>query len=543
MAGNQENLRNFLPGSESFLTLKRKLYPMLKTLSESGLSRSAACWRVVLALTLLANSLSHAQSNATQVFNAVQAFLGTLSPSQSNSVIYAPTLANAGNWSNFPDYEATRNGLIFTSLNETQRTAALSVAYTALSSVGTNFYEEIRAMDEYLRVTVNSNNYSPNKYYIAFVGVPSTNTPWLLQLCGHHESYNLIYNAAYVSGTPFFGGSEPNSYTDETFHMPLAVQSNLVYSLRQTLTGAAQLAGSYTEVVFGVTPQTGHDDSHPKFYPMSGRGQLYTTLNSNQQAVVRAFIESYVSHVPTETATSLLTDYLSAAALAQTYVGYSGSTNLGTLGSYFRVDGPRVWIEFNARPGVAYPNLAHWHSVWRDKLADYGAAFGTNTISTVNRLPTINSSPQSRTNEVGSSATFGVAATGQGTLFYQWQKNGFSILGATNTSFTINPVTHADAAGYRCVVWNFMGHRASATATLTVPTTNPPSISAWAYGEGTFALQVAGDVGPNYLIQASTNLTDWESLYMTNPAVMPFSWVVTDASNFPARFFRVYYNP
>ena len=503
------------------------------------------CWRIiVLLMVALLTSSTHAQPNSVKVFAAAQEFLTTLSLSQSNAVVYAPTLANAGNWSNFPDYEATRNGLIFLSLNETQRTAALNVAYTALSGTGTNFYEEIRAMDEYLRVTVNTNNYSPNKYYIAFVGAPSTNSPWLLQLSGHHASYNLIYNAAYVSGTPMFAGSEPNSYaSNEVVHMPLATQSNIVYNLRQTLTGAAQLAGQYTEVVFGVTPQTGHDDSHPKPYPNSGRGQLYTALTTNQQALVRAFIESYVSHAPTETAATLLTDYLSAAALAQTYVGYSGSSDLATLGSYFRVDGPRVWIEFNARPGVAYPNLAHWHSIWRDKLADYGAAFGNNTISTTNRLPTITNSPASRTNDVGTSTTFTVAATGQGTLFYQWQKNGFPILNATNSSYTINAITNSDAAGYRCQVWNYVGHRLSATATLSVPTTNPPAISQANFADGSFALQVAGDVGPNYVIQGSTNLMDWESLYTTNPAVMPFSWSDVGSSNFPARFFRVYYLP
>ncbi|MFO1511661.1 MAG: DUF3500 domain-containing protein [Verrucomicrobiota bacterium] len=485
-----------------------------------------------------------AQSNSLEVVAAARAFLATLSSSQSNAVVYAPTLANAGNWSNFPDYEATRNGLIFSSLTEAQRTAALAVAYAALSTTGTNFYEEIRQMDEYLRVTVNPTNYSPNKYYIAFVGAPSTNAPWLLQLSGHHASFNNIYNATYVSGTPLFAGSEPNSYTATNIvHMPLAAQSNLVFALRQSLTPAAQLSGTYTEVVFGVTPQTGHDDSFPKNYPTSGRGQLYTALTSNQQAWVRALIETYVNYLPEETASRLLADYESAAALAQTYVGYSGASDLGTLGSYFRVDGPRVWIEFNARPGVAYPNVAHWHSVWRDKLTDYGAAFGTNTISTTNRLPTLTGSPGNRTNNVGTSTTFAVSATGAGTLYYQWQKNGSAIPDATNASYTISSVTNSDAAAYGCRVWNFMGYRTSGLAKLSVPTTNPPSISSSAFANGTFQLRITGDVWPNYIIQGSTNLADWESLYTTNPAVMPFNWVEPGATNYPARFFRVLYTP
>lgn len=512
----------------------------------SNQTKCSAIRRASLAVILLLASaiLSPAQSNSATVTAAAQAFLATLSPAQSNNVVYASTLANAGHWSNFPIYEAARSGLSLESLDETQRAAALLVAHEALGAGGTNFYEEIRAMDEYLRLTINPTNYSPNKYYISFVGAPASNSPWLLQLSGHHCSYNNIYNAAYVSGTPMFAGTEPNAYTNNNVvHRPLEIQANLIITLRQTLTGAAQLAGSYTEVVFGVTPQTGYDDSFPKNYPTTGRGQLYTNLTTNQQALVRAFIESYVRHMPAETADAFLADYESPAALAQTYIGYSGSADLGILGSYFRVDGPRVWIEFNARPGVAYPSTAHWHSMWRDKLTDYGAAFGNSTISTTNRLPTIASSPANRTNDVGASTAFTVSATGQGTLFYQWQKNGADISGATNASFTINSVTNSDAAAYRCQVWNFMGYRTSAAATLSVPTTNPPSLTTSTFVNGSFQLEVAGDVGPNYIIQSSTNLLDWEALYSTNPAVMPFNWIDPNASNYPARFFRVNYTP
>ena len=112
-----------------------------------------------------------------------------------------------------------------------------------------------------------------------------------------------------------FTGSEPNYYTvGDSFHMPLAVQSNAVFALRQSPTPAAQLAGTHTEVQFGVYPTTGHDDIFPKAYPISGRGQLYTALTTNQQALVRTFIEAYVNTMPAETAASLLADYESAAA-------------------------------------------------------------------------------------------------------------------------------------------------------------------------------------------------------------------------------------
>ena len=74
-----------------------------------------------------AAAVSRRQSGADEqpaVVAAAQTFLNTLSPAQSNGIIYATNLANAGRWSNFPDYEATRNELQFTNFTSIQREAA-----------------------------------------------------------------------------------------------------------------------------------------------------------------------------------------------------------------------------------------------------------------------------------------------------------------------------------------------------------------------------------------------------------------------------------
>ena len=57
------------------------------------------------------------------------------------------------------------------------------------------------------------------------------------------------------------------------------------------------------------------------------------------------------------------------ADLDRTRVAYSGTTNLGDRGDYVRLDGPRVWIEF------ATQGSDHVHTIWRDRLTDYGAEF------------------------------------------------------------------------------------------------------------------------------------------------------------------------
>jgi hypothetical protein len=99
-------------------------------------------------------------------------------------------------------------------------------------------------------------------------------------------------------------------------------------------------------------------------------------------------------------------------------------------------------------------------------------------VTQSNSPPVITSQPVSRTNIVGTTATFSVTATGS-SLAYQWIKNatnnlanGGNISGATSSSLTISNVSLSDAAGYTVQVTNSGGSVLSAPATLTVISTN-----------------------------------------------------------------------
>jgi len=79
----------------------------------------------------------------------------------------------------------------------------------------------------------------------------------------------------------------------------------------------------------------------------------------------------------------------------------------------------------------------------------------------------ITSQPQSRTNNVGETSTFTVAATGAGNLQYQWRLGTNIIIGATNTTLTVTNVQLVNAGDYSVEVNN--GSLAtSSNATLTV---------------------------------------------------------------------------
>lgn len=307
-----------------------------------------------------------------------QAFYATLTTSQQSSVVLSYTLANAEVWSNLPTNGVSRNGLKFGSLSSSQLTAALALTQAVLSSEGYTRFASVRVADDYLAANGGgTTSYGAGLYYIAFLGTPSTTSAWQLQIGGHHYALNVTYNGTYLSATPFFLGVEPPSFTvSSVTYNVMEKQRAAAYALGQTLTSnsSAKLSGTFDDVVHGVA-SSGHDTNYPAAYPTSGRGVLYSSLSATQQALVKSFIEAWVNDQNTTTASTLLALYESDIALASTYVGYSGTGAFTTQGDYIRVDGPRVWVEFVVQNGVVFNTSIHYHSLWRDKSADYGGDF------------------------------------------------------------------------------------------------------------------------------------------------------------------------
>lgn len=58
-----------------------------------------------------------------------------------------------------------------------------------------------------------------------------------------------------------------------------------------------------------------------------------------------------------------------------------------------------------------------------------------------------------------------------------------------------------------------------------------------------FQFQITGMTGTTYTVQASTNLVTWTNVFVTNPAVLPFTWSDITKTNFPRRFYRVLLGP
>ena len=117
------------------------------------------------------------------------------------------------------------------------------------------------------------------------------------------------------------------------------------------------------------------------------------------------------------------------------------------------------------------------------KVGDDGALYylarGSGSVYRVTygaSAPSITQHPANRTVAPGASATFSVRASGQGTLRYQWQRNGANISGATAQDYTIASVSAADSGTrFRAVVTNDFGNVISNEAVLTVSGNQAPT--------------------------------------------------------------------
>lgn len=171
-----------------------------------------------------------------------------------------------------------------------------------------------------------------------------------------------------------------------------------------------------------------------------------------------------------------------------------------------------------------------------------GSLNSSNALLIVHEPPAVTGSPQSRSVKVGSNVTFTVTATGTAPLSYQWQFNTSDIAGATNSWFTIASVNWNHDGEYSVMVTNLAGADYSPPANLLVLPASPSLIdSIQILPDGRVQMVGSGDAG-NYLIEVSTNLSDWEDLLVVPNTNGSFLWL-DSMTNAPQRFYRAKHGP
>jgi hypothetical protein len=151
--------------------------------------------------------------------------------------------------------------------------------------------------------------------------------------------------------------------------------------------------------------------------------------------------------------------------------------------------------------------------------------------------PSVTMQPQNQTVLVGASALFSVASAGTYPLGYQWRFNGTNIAAAIGSSYTRAGVLAADAGGYTVVINNSSGSVTSAVAVLSV-VSQPILLSPRMNTNGSFSFTLSGSTGYSYLIEGSTNLSNWATMGAVSNISGQVPFTTTNNAAYPQRAFR-----
>ncbi|MEI8288547.1 MAG: FG-GAP-like repeat-containing protein [Verrucomicrobiota bacterium] len=157
----------------------------------------------------------------------------------------------------------------------------------------------------------------------------------------------------------------------------------------------------------------------------------------------------------------------------------------------------------------------------------------------LNTPPVITTQPQSRTNVMGTTATFVVAASGTAPFSYQWSFNGTNLASATNATLTLTNVQSSQAGVYSALVGNRVGSSNSMTATLTIAlpptiTQQPQSQTVMNNSSTSFTVAAAGTSPLNYQWRRNgTNLVDGGNVSGSTTANLNLAAVgISDTGNY-----------
>lgn len=298
--------------------------------------------------------------------DSAKAFLAALDePSRAKAQFAFDDEVQRKRWSNLPTGIYERKGVRLGDLNPTQRAAATAFLQTVLSKAGYEKVFGIMEGDETLRNTASGKLiFSRDEYYIAFLGAPSTQSPWSIQFGGHHLALNITLQGDHGTLAPSHTAAQPAKFTlDGKTIRPLGSETDhsfaLINSLDETQRKQAIVGAKYRDLVLGP----GHDGK-----TLAPEGVKVATFTPDQRKKLLALAEDWVGILPSYAADTKMAEI--RAGLDETWFLWSGPTEPGNP-AYFRIQGPAVFIEYAPQPLGGDPNQ-HIHTMFRDPTNEYG---------------------------------------------------------------------------------------------------------------------------------------------------------------------------
>jgi hypothetical protein len=246
---------------------------------------------------------------------------------------------------------------------------------TALSKDGYRKITEIMRGDEVLKTgsggggggggrgRTGGPSFGEDQYYLAFLGAPSTTSPWMLQFGGHHLAINLTMAGSRASMTPSLPAAQPARFSIEGREIrPLGKENDKAFALINALEANVRAQAILPSRVADLVLGPGQDGR--VIQPEGARASTFTPA---QQTMLLELIREWAGIMNDAFAEVRMAEL--RANLPQTYFAWSGPTTNGSV-AYFRIQGPTLVIEYAPQGTVD-----HIHTIYRDPTNDYGAKF------------------------------------------------------------------------------------------------------------------------------------------------------------------------
>lgn len=311
-----------------------------------------------------ANATNTSASATPAIVAAAHAFLATLTDPQRGQAVFDfnDTSARA-QWSNFPYPFFPWNGVRMGDLSSDQQELVQNLLVATLSQKGYQRVMASVAADQVLREAAPTDpaQFGSANYFVSVFGTPSITAPWMFRFGGHHMTVNATIVGANIALTPSFPGCQPSEYiaNNQTVRPAREVADKgfqFITALDASQQHQAVRGNQAIDLVLGPAQP---------MRTLAPEGIQASALNADQQALLLDLIGEYVGLLNDEAAVARMAEI--RTGLAHTYFAWYGPTTSGSA-SYFRVQGPALWIEFAPQNG-----LNHIHSIYRDPTNEYGA--------------------------------------------------------------------------------------------------------------------------------------------------------------------------
>ena len=266
-----------------------------------------------------------------------------------------------------------RKGPTFHDFDKHQRHAAVDLLVASLSNEGYKKTEEIRELENVLRIIENNDNdkmpdgrprRDPLNYHFCIFGKPSSTDIWGWRFEGHHISLNFTSDTGtIVSATPTFFGSNPGIVKtgEHRGKEVLKKESELGFELINSLTEDQLKMAKFSE----EAPYEVLSKNYRKVEGIEKVGIPFTKLTKNQRKTFMKLLDVYIGNYIFEFAETFRKKIMDAG-IENLNFGWAGGLKNG-VAYYYRIHGPMLLIEFDNTQN----NANHVHTAVRDLTNDF----------------------------------------------------------------------------------------------------------------------------------------------------------------------------